>query len=193
MNISNTTTTSTLTTTSTSYFNENNGQATSNLLNTITTSNSSNTTIASSHTYTVFSEFSKETTLFYYVAFSVMFVVGSVGNSLVIYVIAAKGHLKTNFDIYIVSLAIADLLASIFLPVVMIHDLYTAFYHWHLAGNLGCKLLVPMPHINSLVSALMLVVISFDRLRYFLVRIIFMQRITSIKLIQENFFLSLSP
>ena len=133
---------------------------------TTTTTPSLNATIPASHVYTAFTAFSKETTVFYYCAFSVMFVVGSIGNSVVIYVIAVKGRLRTNFDIYIVSLAIADLLASVFLPVVMIHDLYTVFNHWHLAGNLGCKLLVPMPHINSLVSALMLVVISFDRLRY---------------------------
>ena len=109
--------------------------------------------------------FSNETTIFYYCAFSLMFVIGSIGNSAVIYIITLKHHSKkSNFDIYIISLAITDLLASIFLPVVMIHDLYTEWNHWHL-GSFGCKILVPMPHINSLVSALMLVVISFDRLR----------------------------
>ena len=178
MNISNTLATSTTTSSSSTLFFDYNRATSTNLLNenvptsnllneTISTSNLLNTSFVFPHTYTVFSVFSKDTTLFYYIAFSVMFVVGSIGNSLVIYVIAIKGQSKTNFDIYIVSLAIADLLASIFLPVVMIHDLYTAFNHWHLAGNFGCKLLVPMPHINSLVSAMMLVVISFDRLRYF--------------------------
>ncbi|XP_066918071.1 galanin receptor 2b-like [Clytia hemisphaerica] len=114
---------------------------------------------------TMLSFFSRETTTFYYCAFSLMFVIGSVGNSAVIYIITLKHqNKKSNFDIYIISLAITDLLASIFLPVVMIHDLYTEWNHWHL-GSFGCKILVPMPHINSLVSALMLVVISFDRLR----------------------------
>ena len=129
MNISNTPATSRLTTTSSSstlYFDYNRTTSTNLLNESISTSNLLNTSFAFPHTYTVFSAFSKETTLFYYVAFSVMFVVGSIGNSLVIYVIAIKGQSKTNFDIYIVSLAIADLLASIFLPVVMIHDLYTA-------------------------------------------------------------------
>lgn len=119
------------------------------------------------HNATTSFAFSTTTTIFYYVAFSLMFVVGTVGNSVVMYIITIKKVAKkTNFDIYILSLAAADLLASIFLPVVMIHDLYTKWHHWYLAGDFGCKALLPMPHINSLVSALMLIVISFDRLRY---------------------------
>jgi len=128
--------------------------------------NSNNNTLQHSNETSPFA-FSKTTTIFYYAAFSLMFVVGTIGNSIVMYIITIKKVAKkTNFDIYILSLAVADLLASIFLPVVMIHDLYTKWHHWHLAGDVGCKTLLPMPHINSLVSALMLIVISFDRLRY---------------------------
>lgn len=103
--------------------------------------------------------------IIYYIALSVLFILGTAGNSIVIYVISKKQKKKTtNFDIHIVSLAVADLLASVFLPLVMIHDIVTNVSHWYLLGDFGCKLFTPMPHLNSLVSALMLAVISIERL-----------------------------
>ena len=77
-----------------------------------------------------------------------------------------KGRMKMkSFDYQIVSLAIADLLVSIFIPVVMIHDLMTTFQSWKLFGNIGCMI---FPSINALTmvsSAWMMVVIAISRFR----------------------------
>lgn len=140
-------------TTSTKYtsnFNEN------------TTSNNTTTSDEDGNSYLHLTDTQKT---IYYIALSLIFVLGTTGNLIVIYLISRKsGQRTTNFDIHIVSLAVADLLASIFLPLVSIHDIATGMIHWYLLGDFGCKLFTPMPHINSLVSAVMLAAISIERL-----------------------------
>ena len=103
-----------------------------------------------------------------YAAFVFIFVVGSIGNLTVLYVIGFKHRLARSCDVHIVSLAIADTLSAIFVPLVQIHDLITDLSSWHILGNFGCKLLQPLNELTLLVSALMLVTISISRLRYYL-------------------------
>ena len=88
-----------------------------------------------------------------------------VGNMMVIYIIGVKSKLSRSFDIRIVSLACADLLASIFTPLVAIHDIETDHSMWNLGGSFGCKVFVAIDHITVYVSAFTLVVISTERLR----------------------------
>ncbi|XP_057303400.1 C-C chemokine receptor type 1-like [Hydractinia symbiolongicarpus] len=99
-----------------------------------------------------------------YICFIVIFLLGTVGNVIVIYAIGAKYRVVRGYNLHIISLSIADLYTSIFLPVVTIHDLLTNLEAWHL-GVIGCKILPAMNHVTMLVSSFMLVIISVSRLR----------------------------
>ena len=70
-----------------------------------------------------------------------------------------------GFDVYIVSLAVADLLMALISPLVTIHDLLTNLNEWKLLGSFGCKLFVSINHVTMLVSASMLIIISLERIR----------------------------
>ena len=94
-----------------------------------------------------------------------IFVVGIIGNSAVIYHFGIKRKPSRAFDINIISLAVADLVSSFFSPVVTIHDLVTDLQHWHLLGEFGCKVFVSLDHVTMLVSAAMLTIMSLNRLR----------------------------
>ena len=66
---------------------------------------------------------------------------------------------------YIVSLAVADLLLALVTPVVTVHDLLTDHSQWKLLGKFGCKVFVSIDHLTMLVSASMLLIISTERMR----------------------------
>ena len=100
-----------------------------------------------------------------YAAYVFIFVVGILGNFTVIYVIGIKHRVARSYDVHIISLAIADILSSIFLPVIQIHDFIANDGTWHILGTFGCKIFVPMNDLTILVSALMLVTISVSRTR----------------------------
>ena len=103
-----------------------------------------------------------------YCLYCFIFILGTIGNMLVIYIIGIKHRVERSCDVHIVSLAVADLLTAVVIPVVMIHDTLTNYMEWHLLGTFGCKLLVSMTHMTSIVSSLMLVTISLTRIRFFL-------------------------
>ena len=100
-----------------------------------------------------------------YCLYCFIFVIGTSGNFMVIYIIGIKHRVERSCDVHIVSLAIADLLSSIFIPLVMIHDTYTSYTSWYLLGTFGCKVFVPMNHLTILVSSLMLITISLNRIQ----------------------------
>jgi len=101
-----------------------------------------------------------------YCLYCFIFLLGTLGNMLVIYIIGIKHRVERSCDVHIVSLAVADLLTAIVIPVVMIHDTKTNYMQWHLLGTFGCKLFVSMTHMTSIVSSLMLVTISLTRIRF---------------------------
>ena len=98
-------------------------------------------------------------------SYVVIFIVGSVGNAAVIYIIGIRNKLIKSFDFYILSLAVADLISSVFVPIVSTHDLVLNFNNWLLLGNIGCKLFVSIDHVTMLASSFMLILISVERLR----------------------------
>ena len=100
----------------------------------------------------------------FYVLYAFIAIIGTSGNAMVIYVIGIKHRAERSCDVHIISLAMADLLSSIFIPLVMVHDIFTDYETWHLFGEIGCKLLGPMNHLTILVSSLMLVTISLNRI-----------------------------
>lgn len=94
-----------------------------------------------------------------------IFVVGVIGNCVAIYIIGVKNTNRKCFDIQIVGLAVADLIAAITLPVVTIHDFLLDWSEWRLGGTAGCKIFLSIDHVTMLVSSFILILISADRLR----------------------------
>ena len=94
-----------------------------------------------------------------------IFIMGIAGNIAVIYVIGIKNQLVKCFDFQILSLAVADMLSAIFVPIVAIQDLMLNLNAWVLLAAFGCKIFVAIDHVAMLVSSFMLILISVERLR----------------------------
>ena len=85
---------------------------------------------------------------------------------MVIYVIGMKNNANRGNDgsAFIVSLAVADLLASFFVPFVIAYD-FLSPRTWYL-GQVMCHFLPALNPINLIASSWTLVLISVDRYRY---------------------------
>ena len=70
---------------------------------------------------------------------------------------------KSGSDVFMVSLAFADLMASVFVPVLTIHD-FLSNLRWHL-GSVMCKILPSISPISVAASSWSLVLIAADRYR----------------------------
>ncbi|XP_044189102.1 chemokine-like receptor 1 [Thunnus albacares] len=93
------------------------------------------------------------------VIYSLDFILGVLGNGVVIWVTGFKMK-KTVNTVWILNLAVADFLFTAFLPFSVI---YTALeFHW-LFGKFMCKLDNTVRFLNMFVSVYILVVISVDR------------------------------
>ena len=99
-----------------------------------------------------------------YVLYSLIFFFGTIGNGLVCCIIGIKKKRRSNCDILIASLAVADLLASVFGPLSMIIGMVTDFKLWYF-GNVGCVIIHSVSPITLLASSWSLVLISLDRYR----------------------------
>lgn len=97
---------------------------------------------------------------------SIVFMIGVPGNAMVIYIIGMKNKANRNNDgsAFIVSLAVADLLASCFVPFVIAYD-FLSQRKWYL-GPVMCHLLPALNPINLIASSWTLVLISVERYRY---------------------------
>jgi len=100
-----------------------------------------------------------------YAANVFIFLTGIPGNVIVIFIFGYQKRMERSFDVYVVSLAFADVLASFFVPITTIHDLMTDLLHWNILGGFGCKLFVSMDHLTMLASVFTLLVISVERVR----------------------------
>ena len=96
----------------------------------------------------------------------VVFLIGVPGNMMVIHVLGIKHRANRNNDgdVFIVSLAVADLLASATVPLVIVHDLLSN-HRWYLSEFL-CHLLPVLNPVTLVTSSWALVVISAERYRY---------------------------
>ncbi|XP_036395918.1 C-X-C chemokine receptor type 2-like [Megalops cyprinoides] len=92
------------------------------------------------------------------IIYSTVFAFSMLGNSLVIYVVHSMKSCRTTTDVYLMNLALADLLFSLTLPfwAVYTHD------QW-VFGNLMCKLLSGLQEATFYSGILMLACISVDR------------------------------
>ena len=96
-------------------------------------------------------------------AFSLIFVVGVVGNCLVCYVFGSrKSRRRTTTEWLILYLGIVDLLASLFHPPLQIYWAVTKHRVWHF-GLIGCKIIPSIGPIMTSASAGILCLIAIDR------------------------------
>ena len=95
----------------------------------------------------------------------IVLLVGVPGNSMVIYVlgISQRQQRSNSGNVFIVNLAVADILASAAVPSVIIRDLLHTG-SWNL-GSFLCYLLPALNPITLVASSWALVVISIDRYR----------------------------
>ncbi|XP_077595530.1 somatostatin receptor type 2-like [Stigmatopora nigra] len=85
--------------------------------------------------------------------------VGLCGNALVIYVILRYAKMKTVTNIYILNLAVADVLCMMSLPFIA---LQLALVHWPF-GEALCRVIMTVDSLNQFTSIFCLTVMSMDR------------------------------
>lgn len=85
--------------------------------------------------------------------------VGLTGNTLVIYVILRYAKMKTVTNIYILNLAVADVLCMLSLPFIAMQ---LALVHWPF-GAVLCRLVMTVDSLNQFTSIFCLMVMSVDR------------------------------
>ena len=83
----------------------------------------------------------------------------------VLYTSLGKKKELSGGDVFMISLAVADLLASLFVPILAVQD-FVSNLRWHL-GSLMCRLLPSVPSICLVASSWSLVLIAADRYRYY--------------------------
>lgn len=110
---------------------------------------------------------SKDLKISLYLLYVIVCTVGVSGNIVVCYILGIKRKHKRHFDILLISLAIADLLALMSGSMTMIGDLMGDLDHWYF-GAIMCKLLPSISPITLFASSWTLAVISYDRFRYVL-------------------------
>ena len=103
--------------------------------------------------------------IFCYIFYGMVAFFGVTGNSIVLYVIGYRKKRRTSSDIFILSLAIADFLSSLFAPMLMLNDLITDSKCW-LYGGAMCYLVHLVEGVALAASAWSLLLISLDRYRF---------------------------
>ncbi|KAK4005198.1 somatostatin receptor type 5 isoform X2 [Daphnia magna] len=99
--------------------------------------------------------------LFYFVQclYGTVFVVGLLGNTLVIYVVLRYTKMQTVTNLYILNLAVADECFLIGIPFIMTT---MGLGYWPF-GNVMCKIYMTTTSVNQFTSSLLLTVMSADR------------------------------
>ncbi|XP_075437585.1 chemerin-like receptor 1 [Ascaphus truei] len=97
-------------------------------------------------------------TILYITCFSITFILGTIGNGLVIWIAGFK--MKTVSAVWFLNLAVADFIFNIFLPFEITK--YYMWYHWPF-GQILCKVSITILFLNMLASVSFLTVISIDR------------------------------
>ncbi|CAH1966688.1 unnamed protein product [Acanthoscelides obtectus] len=93
------------------------------------------------------------------ILFSVVCLVGLIGNTLVIYVVIRFSKMQTVTNMYIVNLAIADECFLIGIPFLI-----TTIWHRHwIFGHFACKAYMISTSINQFTSSILLCIMSADR------------------------------
>ncbi|XP_077991585.1 somatostatin receptor type 4-like [Glandiceps talaboti] len=91
--------------------------------------------------------------------FSMIFVIGVIGNTFTIYVVTRRIKLKSTTSVYILSLACADLIFVLACPMVAVDYLITDYKF----GEIGCRLIFGIDIMTMLTGVFTLTVMSADR------------------------------
>ncbi|XP_048883234.1 type-2 angiotensin II receptor [Brienomyrus brachyistius] len=92
--------------------------------------------------------------------YSIIFILGSMGNGLVVFVLCQKGSRKTVANTYMLSLALSDLLCVLSLPFWAVY--YFFDYDW-IFGTFMCKLCGALLTLNLYASIFFITCMSVDR------------------------------
>ena len=97
---------------------------------------------------------------YYFVPFyTILFLIGTFGNGLVIISIVRSSRLRTVTNTYLLNIAIADFVLLLSVPFLIV----TILANGWIFGNVLCKMYYNFIHINQYVSSLLLAALSFDR------------------------------
>jgi hypothetical protein len=97
---------------------------------------------------------------YYFVPFyTILFLIGTFGNGLVIISILRSSRLRTVTNTYLLNIAIADFVLLLSVPFLIV----TILANGWIFGNVLCKMYYNFIHINQYVSSLLLAALSFDR------------------------------
>lgn len=97
-----------------------------------------------------------------FVCYGLIFVIGILGNILVMIFFSFKMKRLTSYRLFIIHLAIADCVCSIIAPILYIYEVFSK--KWQL-GLISCKILPVIPNITVTVSAWILCGIAYERYR----------------------------
>ncbi|XP_048400482.1 type-2 angiotensin II receptor [Stegostoma tigrinum] len=92
--------------------------------------------------------------------YSIIFILGFIGNSVVIAVLCHRSHLRTVANVYIINLSIADLVFLSTLPIWAVY--YATGYSWHF-GSVMCKICSSLVSLNLYASIYFITCMSIDR------------------------------
>lgn len=104
-------------------------------------------------------DFERTSTVVITILYFVVCAVGLCGNTLVIYVILRYAKMKTVTNIYILNLAVADVLFMLSLPFIALH---LALVNWPF-GLALCRVVTTVDSLNQFTSIFCLMVMSIDR------------------------------
>jgi len=96
---------------------------------------------------------------FFVPIYTIIFLIGTFGNGLVIISILRSLRLRTVTNTYLLNIAIADFLLLLSIPFLIV----TILANGWIFGNILCKMYYNFIHINQYVSSLLLAALSFDR------------------------------
>ena len=96
--------------------------------------------------------------------FLFIFIIGVLGNSMVIYVFLWKHKKRSPMELIIVYLAVSDLVASIMNPFLYIYLNLTGFEQWHF-GRFCCTLFPVLTTLSVTVSLGLILLITIERCR----------------------------
>ena len=107
-----------------------------------------------------------------YIVYTLMLFFGIFGNLIVFYVLGYRKKKRNPGDIYILSLALADLLAALNVTVFLLNDAITDFSGW-IYGDTLCFVFSSTIPATMCASGWFLALISLDRYRYVICLVIF--------------------
>ena len=111
----------------------------------------------------------------------VIIFIGSIGNTTVLIIFGRKWKHLRNCELFIMNLAIADLIGSVIVPLKSIIDLLE--YEFPM-GNFGCKILSSICTLSISVSSFTIVAITIDRL--VIIKMAFATKLTRTSVILIN-------